>query len=68
MYVDGALEGRQRAGEERCAEMIELFRGVRAGRLVLPSHTALAERVAAIERRLDRIESGAAPDERARTP
>jgi hypothetical protein len=66
VVADGALEGRRRAGEEAFrAEMLSCSRGVPAGRLALPSLTDLAERVAAIERRLDRIESGAAPDERA---
>lgn len=55
-------EARRRAGTDAFrAEMTELFRGPPAGRLALPSFPALAERVAAIERRLDLIESGRQP-------
>jgi hypothetical protein len=39
------------------AEMIALFRGTPAGRLTLPSFAAVAEHVAAIERRLELLES-----------
>jgi hypothetical protein len=55
-------EARERAGNEGFrATMIELFRGEPAGRLVLPSFAALAERVTALERRLERIESATGP-------
>ena len=52
-------EARDRASDHAFrATMVELFRGAPAGRLVLPSFAALAERVESLERRLDRIESG----------
>jgi hypothetical protein len=39
------------------ATMIELFRSQPAGRLALPSFAALAERVTAVDGRLDHFES-----------
>jgi len=54
------VEARQRAVDNSFrTTMVELFEAEPAGRFALPSFAALAERVTALERRLDQIESPA---------